>query len=170
MKIFVIDQDVSVQNFFKTLEKKMNFEVVGVDKVAKAIFNLKSSKDITLVIIGKTEDNIMQTIEACQFVNPNIPIFLLTNNPQDPELKKAFYYGIRGTLSKPLNQDEITEVLQEIQVIEHFKSDLQTILDKVPKSGGEKELDEKGKVIMEILKEAYELEQERKIKKGGLSS
>ena len=127
MRIIVIDSNIESQQFFNGLGKKMNFSVSVFSKPAPALALLKNPKELTLIFIGNGENPLEQSIAACQFVGPNIPIFVITEDSDAPMVKKAFIQGIRGVVRKPLLRDAIADILQEVEVIEYFRSHLRSL-------------------------------------------
>jgi len=167
MNLVIIDSDKEILDFFKSLEKKMNFKALLVDKTAKALFSLKKPQDITIVFLGDGRNIFPESIDAIQLINPNVPIFIMADQDELEDVKKSFYQGIRGVLSKPLSMDEISDCLQQIQVIDYFKEKLQQMADKMGLDVGSLDMDGKTKAVANILKEASEYEYLKQKKKQG---
>lgn len=164
MRLIIIDSDPKIRDFFKNLGMKMDLKVEVVDKTAKALFHLKNPQDLSLVFLGNGGNPFSQSVAACQFVNPNIPIFLMVKEGNQDEIKRAYLQGIRGVVTKPILRDKIADLLQEVQVIEYFKSHLKKMAQKEGCDLGDPRMDEKVRPIIDILREAEELEIKRKVK------
>lgn len=116
-KIIVAEDSSVIQNLTRKILTQMNYEIVSV-KNGQQVLDLleKSSYDLILLDIHMP---VMDGMECSTKVrnlsteNKNIPIIAITGNANNYSMKDFESVGINDFLPKPLNYDNLVEMVRK---------------------------------------------------------
>lgn len=109
MRVIVVDDEVSVREFFEILLKKEGFEVVSAKESSSAL-RLLREEDFDLLItdlqMGGDRDG-MSLLKESKLINPDLPVVMVTAFATTDSAVEAMKLGAFDYVSKPFKIEEI---------------------------------------------------------------
>lgn len=115
MKVLIIEDDLIVANYLKSMLKKHTFEVVAIsDDVQSATISLEQNPDACLLDIRLADDN--NGIEFGKILQEKkIPFIYLTANNEIATIKEAVATQPNAYLTKPFSERDVIAALELIK-------------------------------------------------------
>ncbi len=110
--VLVADDDSALRRTIVRLLHKANFDVVDVDSGRKAIAALESrSFDVILSDVQMPDGGGLDLLGAVRRVDLDVPVILMSGNPDIHSAAKAVEYGAFRFLTKPLDNEALGKLL-----------------------------------------------------------
>lgn len=116
-KIIVAEDSSVIQNLTKKILTQMNYEIVSV-KNGQQVIDLLEEKPYDLILLD-IHMPIMDGMECATLIRnmsgetKNIPIIAITGNANNYSMKDFESVGINDFLPKPLNYDNLVEMVKK---------------------------------------------------------
>lgn len=124
-KLKILWIDFEVYSFIKVIEsiKEKGFDVIGCQSHVDGIHKLLSDKDIDIVFLEfvqpiSTVQIGMEMIPKVKQANPYINLVLITQSTNEEIIKISPALGVLTTMQKPINVNQIHNVLDKIASFE----------------------------------------------------
>lgn len=116
-KIIVAEDSSVIQNLTRKILSQMNYEIVSV-KNGQQVIDLLEEKDFDLILLD-IHMPVMDGMECATKIRnmetetKNIPIIAITGNANNYTMKDFESAGINDFLPKPLNYDNLVEMVRK---------------------------------------------------------
>ena len=120
LKILVVDDEQRMRKLVKDFLTKKNFEVLEAGDGEEAVEIFFENKDIALLILdvmmpkmdGHQAAKAIRAMYADRPDAEEIPIIALSANAFSEDVQASQDAGMNGHVSKPLNMEEVTKVIE----------------------------------------------------------
>ncbi|SFS77139.1 two-component system, NtrC family, response regulator HydG [Zhouia amylolytica] len=112
ISILLVEDDVSFSVMLERFLKKKNYQVQIAHSLEKAYGMLKRAKfDLIFTDLRLPDGNGLELLEKVREDIPSLPIIMMTGYAEVPSAVKAMKLGAFDYISKPFNQEEVLNVI-----------------------------------------------------------
>ena len=111
--VLVVDDDLGIQELFKTLLKKYGFSRVVVGTAKEAISSLRSQKfDLMFLDLQLPDASGDQVYKTAKQIDPGLNVIVITGYPDSEMLNRILQISPVTVLKKPLKIEQLTQTMK----------------------------------------------------------
>lgn len=107
-RILIIDDDKDILFLLEKMLSGKGYETITAENGIQGIKIIENeSVDMILTDINMAEMDGLEFIEKIKIIKPQLPVIIMTSDPNVPKVKKALQHGALDFLEKPFDLDHI---------------------------------------------------------------
>ena len=111
--VLVVDDDLGIQELFKTLLKKYGFSRVAVGTAKEAISSLRKQKfDLMFLDLQLPDAPGDQVYKTAKQIDPGLNVIVITGYPDSEMLNRILQISPVTVLKKPLKIEQLTQTMK----------------------------------------------------------